>query len=228
MGEDGIQHGFLPSGEPYAPSMDPLHILYQDAHLLLVDKPSGLLSVAGKTDGLADCLEYRVKRAFRHALLIHRLDMDTSGIMIFALSRVAQKHLNLQFEKRQVSKSYTARIWGHPKDDQGIVDLPLASDWPNRPLQKVCHENGRSAKTDWKVLAREVDATRVSLHPTTGRTHQLRVHMLAMGHPILGDRFYAGAKALAAADRLQLHAETLGFMHPESAQQVHFSSVCPF
>ena len=218
----------LPTGPEYRPPTEPLDIIYRDDSVLLVNKPSGLLAVAGKTDDLEDCLEARVKRAFRQALLIHRLDMDTSGIMVFAMSRPAQRHLNMQFEKRLVGKTYIARIWGHPDTDAGRIDLPLTSDWPRRPLQKVCHDTGKPAQTDWQVLDRDTISTRVILRPSTGRTHQLRVHMLALGHPILGDRFYATGQALAASPRLNLHAQSLEFQHPESGEQVSFTADCPF
>ncbi|MHA3915104.1 pseudouridine synthase [Halovulum sp. GXIMD14793] len=216
----------LPSGHIYRPPADALSILYQDDHVLLVDKPAGLLSVPGKTDDLADCLEARVKAAFRHALLVHRLDMDTSGIMVFALSRIAQRDLNKQFETRAVKKTYIARIWGRPQQDAGVIDLPMRADWPNRPLQMIA-EDGKPAVTHWQVVAEEGPLTRVRLTPKTGRSHQLRLHMQALGHPIAGDRFYAADAALAAADRLELHAETLAFRDPLGAW-VNGAAPCPF
>jgi tRNA pseudouridine32 synthase / 23S rRNA pseudouridine746 synthase len=136
----------------YAPPQDPLVILHHDHQVLLVDKPSGLLSVPGKGEDLTDCLIARVQRVFPDALLVHRLDRDTSGVTIFALTPHAQRHLGLQFENRQTKKTYVARVWGEMADKTGTVDLPLIVDWPNRPLQMVDHENGRSAVTDWRVV----------------------------------------------------------------------------
>nr|WP_233713018.1 pseudouridine synthase [Amaricoccus solimangrovi] len=193
-----------------------------------MDKPSGLLSVPAKPPGPQDCLEARVRADFPEALLIHRLDGDTSGLMVFARTKLAQRHLGWQFERRQVGKTYVARVAGLMAADQGRIDLPLICDWPNRPLQMVCHERGKPAVTEWRVLEREAAATRVALRPLTGRSHQLRVHLKSLGHPILGDRFYAPPEALAAAPRLQLHAARLAFRHPEGGAHVAFESAAPF
>ena len=211
----------------YAPPGGPLDVVHQDADLLVLNKPSGLLSVPGKAAEHADCLEARAKAAFPEALLVHRLDMDTSGLMIFAMNKAAQRHLGLQFERRHVEKSYEALVWGQP-DDTGEVDLPLIVDWPNRPLQMVDFERGKKAHTAWEVTAREATHARVRLSPTTGRSHQLRVHMLAIGHPILGDRFYAKGAALSSAARLCLHAETLSVFHPSGGAREFFCVPCPF
>ncbi len=217
----------------YSPPGEPLDVLHHDAQILVVNKPAGLLSVPGKGAHLSDCLLTRVQRAFPDALLVHRLDLDTSGVMIFALTRHAQRHLGLQFEKRQTRKIYVARVWGRLEPAEGEVDLPLAVDWPNRPRQKVDHERGRPAHTAWKVLRHEETedgspVTRVRLMPTTGRSHQLRVHMKVLGHPILGDPLYAGEAARAAADRLQLHAESLRIRHPDGGRGVTFRAPVPF
>jgi len=212
----------------YAPPATPLDVIHVDSALLLVNKPAGLLSVPGKAAEHADCLESRVKAAQPQALLVHRLDMDTSGIMVFAMNRAAQRHLGLQFERRHVAKTYVADVWGRVAQDRGEVDLPLITDWPNRPLQMVCHERGRPALTRWQVVARHDGWTRLRLFPHTGRSHQLRVHMRALGHPILGDRFYASGDALNARDRLALHAEVLELFHPEGGQRMRFVSPCPF
>lgn len=212
----------------YAPPCAPLDILHQDDDVLLVNKPSGLLSVPGKAIEHADCLETRVKAAFADALLVHRLDMDTSGVMIFARNKAAQRHLGLQFERKHLEKTYIARVWGKMVDDSGTVDLPLIVDWPNRPLQMVDHERGKPSVTNWEVLEREGDTTRVALFPKTGRSHQLRVHMLELGHPILGDRFYGNTMVQAAADRLQLHAETLRFRCPTGGEWLTVSAPLPF
>ena len=211
----------------YDPPQDPLVILHDDHQVLLVDKPSGLLSVPGKGEHLADCLMARVQKVFPTALLVHRLDRDTSGVMIFALTPHAQRHLGLQFEKRQTKKTYVARVWGEMAEKTGTVDLPLIVDWPNRPRQMVDHENGKQAVTDWRVMRARDGETRVRLMPRTGRSHQLRVHMLALGHSILGDPFYAEG---AARDypRLMLHSETLQFRHPDGGQGMRITAKCPF
>lgn len=211
----------------YNPPQDPLEFLHDDHEVLLVNKPSGLLSVPGKGEHLADCLISRVQAVFPTALLVHRLDRDTSGVMIFALTPHAQRHLGLQFEKRQTKKTYVARVWGEIAEKTGTVDLPLIVDWPNRPKQMVDHENGKQAQTDWRVMRSDGIETRVRLMPKTGRSHQLRVHMLALGHPILGDPFYAEG---AARDfpRLMLHSETLQFRHPDGGQGTRITAKAPF
>lgn len=211
----------------YAPPDDPLDILHDDHEVLLVNKPSGLLSVPGKGPHLADCLITRVQAVFPQALLVHRLDRDTSGVMIFALTPHAQRHLGLQFEKRQTKKTYVARVAGRLTDKTGTVDLPLIVDWPNRPKQKVDHETGKSAVTDWRVVRATDAETRVRLMPKTGRSHQLRVHMLAIGHPILGDPFYADGDA-RDHPRLMLHSEVLQFRHPDGGQSLRITSKAPF
>ncbi len=211
----------------YAPPMGPLDVVHLDADILVLNKPSGLLSVPGKAVEHSDCLEARAKAAFPEALLVHRLDMDTSGLMIFAMNKPAQRHLGLQFERRHTAKTYEALVWGQP-EDAGEVDLPLIVDWPNRPLQMVDHARGKKAHTAWEVTAREASCARLRLRPTTGRSHQLRVHMLAIGHPILGDRFYAKGPALLAAPRLCLHALGLEIYHPDGGARVSFCAPCPF
>ena len=205
-----------------------LVILHKDDDVLVLSKPAGLLSVPGKAVDHADCLESRVREAFPQARIVHRLDMATSGIMVLAMTAEAHRHLGLQFERRKTKKSYVARIWGHPEKDKGTVDLPLICDWPNRPKQKVDFENGKQAVTEWEIIKREEQESRVRLYPLTGRSHQLRVHMLSLGHPILGDDFYAPPEALSAADRLQLHAESLSFHHPADGVVRSFTDPCPF
>jgi tRNA pseudouridine32 synthase/23S rRNA pseudouridine746 synthase len=211
----------------YNPPQDPLRILHEDQALLIVDKPSGLLSVPGKGPHLADCLIARVQAAFPDALLVHRLDRDTSGVMVFALTPHAQRHLGLQFEKRQTKKTYVAIVSGHVSERTGIVDLPLIVDWPNRPLQMVDFENGKQAITEWRVARTEGTNTRMRLYPQTGRSHQLRVHMKEIGHPILGDPFYASGADLDAP-RLMLHAEELRLRHPEGGKGMRFRAPAPF
>ncbi len=211
----------------YAPPDDPLEIVHEDHEVLVVAKPAGLLSVPGKGEHLADCLLSRVQAAFPHALLVHRLDRDTSGVMVFALSPHAQRHLGLQFEKRQVKKTYVARVAGRVGDKTGVIDLPLIVDWPNRPKQKVDHENGRPAETEWRVLKANDEESRLRLFPKTGRSHQLRVHCLAIGHPILGDPFYATGPA-RDHPRLMLHSESLRFRHPDGGRSMTFTVKTPF
>ena len=213
----------------YDPPQEPyLNVLHRDGDLLVVDKPSGLLSVPGKALEHADCLEKRAQERFSTARIVHRLDMDTSGVMVLALNPAAHRHLGLQFERRKTAKTYIADIWGHPATEAGEVDLPLICDWPNRPKQMVSLELGKPALTRWQVLERREHTTRVRLFPHTGRSHQLRVHMLAIGHPIIGDRFYAQGEALAASDRLALHAECLELHHPTGGERRRFVSALPF
>ncbi|MEM9350140.1 MAG: RluA family pseudouridine synthase [Pseudomonadota bacterium] len=212
--------------EQYDPPVGPLRIIHQDHEVLAIDKPHGLLSVPGKGPELADCLLSRVQNEFPPALLVHRLDRDTSGVMIFALSPHAQRHLGLQFEKRQLKKIYLAEVWGR-LEGRGTVDLPLGVDWPNRPRQMVDHENGRAAMTEWRAK-RSGETSRVELRPQTGRSHQLRVHMAELGHPILGDPFYAPPQARAAASRLMLHAWKLSFRHPDGGEWLDLRAKLPF
>ena len=211
----------------YNPPMDPLDVIHLDHELLLVNKPSGLLSVPGRGPLLADCLISRIQADYPTALLVHRLDRDTSGVMVFALSPHAQRHLGLQFEKRQTQKTYVARVWGQMVEQSGTVDLPIIVDWPNRPRQMICHETGRAAQTDWQVIKSGPQETRVKLSPKTGRSHQLRVHMLALGHPILGDPFY-GTPESQAATRLMLHSHRLRLRHPDGGEMMDFRAKIPF
>ncbi|SHI02973.1 RluA family pseudouridine synthase [Marivita hallyeonensis] len=211
----------------YAPPDTPLDILHEDHEILVVNKPAGLLSVPGKGPELADCLIARLEAAYPQVLLVHRLDRDTSGVMVFGLTPHAQRHLGLQFEKRQTKKRYVARVAGLLKAKTGTVDLPLIVDWPNRPLQKVDHETGKPAVTEWRVLKAGDDESRVQLFPQTGRSHQLRVHMLALGHPILGDPLYAPETA-DRYPRMMLHAEELRLRHPDGGRGMTFRVTAPF
>jgi tRNA pseudouridine32 synthase/23S rRNA pseudouridine746 synthase len=214
--------------DAYTPPDTPLAVIHRDHALLVLDKPAGLLSVPGKGEHLADCLLARAQAAFPEALLVHRLDRDTSGVMVFAMSPAAQRHLGLQFERRHVKKTYLARVAGHMAKNEGEVNLPLKVDWPNRPRQMVDRAEGRPALTRWRVVRREADGTtRLRLFPETGRSHQLRVHMLAIGHPILGDPFYAEGAA-REHPRLMLHAESLRLRHPDGGKGTAFSAKCPF
>ncbi len=209
----------------YDPPQGPLVFIHRDEAVLVMDKPSGLLSVPGKTTGRSDCLQTRLRAAHPESLLVHRLDCDTSGVIIFARSKAAQGFLGQEFEQRRTQKTYIARVSGVIAEESGQIDLPLAADWPNRPRQQV-DPNGRAAQTDWHVLARSATETRVRLTPHTGRSHQLRVHMLALGHPILGDPIYAPNPD--DHPRLMLHAETLSLRHPITKLLSSFHAPCPF
>ena len=210
----------------YNPPDVPLSVLYEDHAIIVVDKPAGLLSVSGKLEGRQDCLETRLRHAYPGTLLVHRLDCDTSGVMIFARNKAAQGFLGQEFEQRRAKKSYIARVLGLMRPDNGRIDLPIGVDWPNRPRQMVDLENGRSAVTEWSVVNRNAYETRVRLLPLTGRSHQLRVHMLSLGHPILGDPIYS--QNAADFPRLMLHAETLGLHHPQTKEWVSFTASCRF
>ena len=213
----------------YNPPMEPyVSIIHQDDDLLVLDKPSGLLSVPGRDPALSDSLATRVQKQFPKALMINRLDKDTSGIVLMSLNRRAHAAIASQFEARTTDKTYIAIVWGHVNGENGYIDLPLAIDPENKPRHRVDHERGKAAQTEWHALERlSLPATRLQLHPLTGRTHQLRVHLKAIGHPILGDEFYAHADALAASDRLMLHAQNIGFRHPDG-RNVSFNVPCPF
>jgi tRNA pseudouridine32 synthase/23S rRNA pseudouridine746 synthase len=213
----------------YNPPMEPyVSIVHRDDDFLVLDKPSGLLSVPGRDPALFDSLATRAQKTFPKALMINRLDKDTSGIVLMSLNRKAHAAIAAQFENRTTRKSYTAVVWGHTSEDDGHIDLPLAIDPDNKPRHRVDHASGKSAQTEWHVIERlPLPATRLRLHPLTGRTHQLRVHMQAIGHPILGDAFYADGEALAASSRLLLHAQELGFRHPDG-HDVTFTVPCPF
>ena len=174
----------------YRPTDEQPRVIHADHEVLVVDKPAGLLSVPGRGEDRADCLIERLRGAFPTVLLVHRLDLDTSGVMVFGLTPHAQRHLSKQFEERRTKKTYVARLWGRLQPATGRVDLPLIVDWPNRPRQMI-HPEGRPAQTDWRVIRHDAGTTRVRLMPKTGRSHQLRLHMRELGHPILGDRLYA-------------------------------------
>lgn len=211
----------------YTPPSTPLSVIYADDHIVVADKPSGLLSVPGRGEDRSDCLINRLRDVYPDILLVHRLDLDTSGAMIFGRTKRAQAFLGQQFEQRLTKKIYLARVWGEVPEDSGRVDLPLIVDWPNRPRQHVNFETGKPSVTDWRVLKRGDGETRMRLTPLTGRSHQLRVHMLAIGHVILGDPLYASG---AAADfpRLMLHADSLKIRHPETEAAMSFAADCPF
>jgi tRNA pseudouridine32 synthase/23S rRNA pseudouridine746 synthase len=173
-------------------------------------------------------MEARVRTDYPEALIIHRLDMATSGLMVFAHNKNAQRHIGLQFEKRFIQKEYLARVWGLIKLNKFNIDLPVITDWKNRPLQIVCYEKGKSASTKVEMISHENNTSYLSLKPLTGRTHQLRVHLNSIGHPILGDRLYAHDPAFLLADRLMLHATKIKLMKPVDGQWIEFNSSCPF
>ena len=210
------------------PETDPLPIIHEDAAILVLDKPAGLLSVPGRLEQHKDSLILRLQAVYPDALTIHRLDMDTSGLMVFARSASVHRSLSMAFERKAVQKTYVALVWGEMAEDAGEVDLPLIKDWPNRPRHIVDHENGKPSKTLWRVLERHDGETRVALTPLTGRTHQLRIHMAEISHGILGDCWYGSAESMSARHRLCLHACELGFMHPETGEALKFQSKAPF
>jgi tRNA pseudouridine32 synthase/23S rRNA pseudouridine746 synthase len=212
----------------YHPPLEPyLSLLHRDADLLVYDKPSGLLSVPGRHPALQDSLLTRVQASSPQALIVHRLDKDTSGVVVFSRNRKAHAFVAQQFEARTTRKSYVAVVWGRVADEAGEIDLPLAIDPENKPRHRVDFENGKPARTRFEVMARGETTTRLRLFPLTGRTHQLRVHMKALGHVILGDEFYADGLALSSANRLHLHAEELGFRHPDGSE-VTYRAPVPF
>ena len=212
----------------YAPPQGKVCYVHTDPDLIVIDKPAELLSVPGRGPEKADCAISRVQTDHPDALTVHRLDMSTSGLLVFARSKEAQRRLAIQFEKGVIAKSYIADVWGTSVPGSGTIDLPLGQDWPNRPRQKVDHDAGKPSQTQYETIGSHDHGVRLALTPLTGRTHQLRLHLAAIGHPILGDDIYAHAEALAAAPRLNLHATRLELMHPTSNDRLRFESPCPF
>lgn len=214
----------------FPPPNSGLDLIFEDEFLLVLNKPSGLLSVPGKDEKLKDSLATRVQACFPEALITHRLDMATSGIMVMALNKDMHRALSILFQSRQIKKEYVAVVDDLIKATTGSIDLPLICDWPNRPRQKVEHETGKASLTHYKVIKYDEinKTTRVKLEPETGRTHQLRVHMQSIGHAILGDRLYASAAAQEKADRLLLHASGLSFVHPITGENLKLNSNVPF
>lgn len=202
-----------------------IEVLHADDAMIVVAKPAGLLAVPGRGSDKLDCAAARVQRHWPDARVVHRLDMATSGLLVFARGPEAQRRLSAAFAERAVSKRYVARVHGEVAGGQGEIALPLAADWPNRPRQKVDLAQGKPSLTRWRVLERETSCTRLALEPVTGRSHQLRVHCLAAGHPIVGDSLYGPGDD---APRLMLHAEHLAFAHPVSGQPVAFTDPAPF
>ncbi len=203
-------------------------ILHLDERIIVLNKPTGLLSVPGIGPEKADCLAARVANAYSEARIVHRLDRDTSGVIVMALDVEAHRQLSIQFQDRVTSKIYIALVAGVVNQDKGVIDLPIRKDLDNPPRQMIDHDEGRPSLTNWRVLKRLEDHTRLELIPLTGRSHQLRLHLLAMGHPILGDDLYAPPESLAMADRLMLHALSLSIVHPTTAELLTFEAPCPF
>ncbi|MFM7107252.1 MAG: RluA family pseudouridine synthase [Planctomycetaceae bacterium] len=253
------------------PVVDPGWIIHRDSRLLVLDKPSGLLAVPGRGPDLQDCLSARVQRAFPTALVVHRLDRDTSGLMLMALDAEAQRHVGGQFERREVRKTYECVVRGEPGTDAGEIDLPIARDLARPPRYRIDHERGRPSQTRWRVIDRTagaglvapenpdpamspgsperkrrdqhdenterfiraggsayIDISRLEVEPLTGRSHQIRLHLAVLGHPILGDPLYADAATAALAPRLLLHATRLALAHPDDGRPVAWASPCPF
>lgn len=210
-----------------------LKVLYADEALLVLDKPAGLLSVPGRGEDKQDCLSTRAQAHYPDALVVHRLDMATSGLMVMARGAQTQRTLSLAFASRSVSKRYVAVVDGQlapAAQSWGVIDLPIGVDWPERPRRIIDHQRGKPSLTRWRALSHNPSdaTTRVELQPVTGRSHQLRVHLLALGHAIVGDRLYGSPRVQAMAERMLLHACTLEFDHPVTAQELRFVSSVPF
>lgn len=203
-----------------------VQVVHQDPWLLVVEKPPGLLSVPGRLPENRDSVAVRVQARYPDALIVHRLDQVTSGLMLMARDAATHRALSEAFAARHIDKRYEALVEGIVDGESGEIDLPLIADWPNRPRQKVDHVIGKPSRTRWQVISRDEAAsrTRLALEPVTGRSHQLRVHLAEIGHPIIGDAFYGAAEA----PRVCLHAAWLGFTHPASGQRVEFTSLPPF
>lgn len=207
-----------------------LDLLYADDYLLVVNKPAGLLTQPGRGEDKTDCLLSRVQLEYPDALIVHRLDRDTSGLLVLGRGKIMHRELSILFADRKVKKRYIAVVAGKLDKVAGEINLPLALDWPNRPLHHVNHDTGKPSCTRYQVLSYDTanDTTRVELEPVTGRSHQLRVHMQAIGHPIVGDELYAPPEIRVMAPRLLLHAGTLAFRHPHSGAELNFHSPAPF
>ena len=217
------------STPPYAPPTTPwLDILHEDRDMVVTNKPSGLLSVPGRGPDLLDSVLTRVRADHPQAQAVHRLDLGTSGVLVVATRRKAEAILRQQFQDRRTRKVYLALVEGVMVQDNGLIELPLICDWPNRPRQMVCHQTGKPARTEFQVLARFAASTLVRLLPRTGRSHQLRVHLASLGHPILGDNLYGATPSDTPTTRLLLHASQLGLFHPYSGEWMSFTAPCDF
>ncbi len=214
-----------------------LSLIHVDDALIVANKPAGLLAVPGRGPDNADCLSARVQAQYADAMVVHRLDMATSGLMLFARGALVQRSLSQAFAQRRIDKAYIAVVNGRPEAAAGLIDLPLIADWPQRPRQRVDLAHGKPSVTHWQVIeviepesghCADTARSRLALQPITGRTHQLRVHLAAIGHAILGDALYASTPVAAAAPRLLLHASGLGLAHPVLGTPLRFESVAPF
>ncbi|WP_394789579.1 pseudouridine synthase [Rhodoferax sp.] len=211
-----------------------LRTLYADDYLLVLHKPSGLLSVPGRGEDKQDCLSARAQKVYPDALIVHRLDMSTSGLLLMARGIAMQRLLNAAFAGREVAKRYVAVVAGvlaapeRSTDGWAEIDLPISVDWPNRPLRKIDMEDGKPSRTRWRLLETLANATRLELEPVTGRSHQLRLHLAASGHAILGDALYAPVEVQQQSSRLLLHARSLALRHPHSGQALSFEDPAPF
>ena len=216
--------------EYYPPLHSDIEVIYEDDSILAVNKPAGLLTTPGRGENKQDCLVSRAQLSHPDVLVVHRLDMDTSGLILFARNKTQQALLSQLFAQREIAKTYQAICYGVVEQDEGTIELPLITDWPNRPKQKVDHEQGKVALTRFSVTERNVSCaqTRLALYPLTGRSHQLRVHLQSIGHPIVGDRLYAEPHIQQEHTRLMLHASNLQFTHPVTQKMLDLSCSPPF
>lgn len=221
-----------PQADPFIVPVchEEIEVLYQDQYLLLINKPTILLTLSGKHPLNKDSVHFRLVKEFPTATMIHRLDFGTSGILIVALNKEINAHIGKQFQARNIVKTYTAILHGHLAKDDGCIELPIAKDKPNFPLQKICYDTGKKALTNYHVIQRLQNpfATRVNFKPVSGRTHQLRIHSQEIGHPILGCDLYATNEAFFMAKRLMLHATCIEFDHPITGERINGCSPCPF
>lgn len=207
---------------------DEVKIVYQDDYFIVVDKPEPLLSTPGRLPENKDSVISRLQQIFPSAELVHRLDMATSGLMVIALSKLISRELSILFQQRKVNKTYEAILHGLLNQNSGSIDYPLITDWPNRPKQKICYETGKPSLTHYQLVEHLENSSRVIYTPITGRSHQLRLHSLAIGHPILGCQLYSQNNSETMAKRLLLHAKELSFTHPITQQCMTFTSPTPF
>lgn len=225
---DEPPHPALPATDALLPGG--ITIVHEDSALVVVDKPSGMLCVPGRGPDKADCLASRVQAVYSDALVVHRLDMATSGLVVFARGQTAQSRLSVFFRDRQIGKRYLAVVAGRVPANDGEIDLPIGTDWPNRPRRRIDRETGKPSLTRYRVLGSDARAaqSRLELEPVTGRTHQLRLHLQAIGHPIVGDLLYADGPVATAAPRLLLHATRLELAHPLTGEALALTSPAPF
>ena len=221
-----------PQADPFIVPLceEQIEILYQDQYLLVINKPTRLLTLSGKHPLNKDSVHFRLVKEFPTAKMIHRIDFGTSGILVVGLNKEVTAHIGKQFQARTTSKAYTAILSGKLSNISGVIDFPVAKDKPNFPLMKICSETGKPAETHYRIIeeVNEFDSTRVEFFPITGRTHQLRIHSQAIGHPILGCDLYATDEAFHMSNRLMLHASTIEFDHPIGGERISISCPSPF